>query len=127
MMSMLSTHNIKEKPNIYISSIKSTGTIKNQPIFPFVHFGGSSGVILCSTLGPCKTSVNRSTGCHNFLRYRFTKRISVFFTQEEGMHSNSPRMWSTFHSASGLVTTPQILKVSDKRPFSCINAIFRIP
>jgi hypothetical protein len=47
--------------------------------------------------------------------------------QEKGMLSNSPGIQSTFHSASGLVTTPQILKVSDKRPFSCTYAIFQIP
>jgi hypothetical protein len=110
-----------------ISSIKSFIIIKNQPIFPFVYLGGSSGIILCSTLGPCKTSVKWSTGSYNFVRYRFSKRIRVFFMQEKGLLSNSPRMQSTFHSASGLVTTPQILKVSDKRPFSCTYAIFQIP
>jgi hypothetical protein len=41
-------------------------------MFPFVYLGGSSGIILCTTLGPCKMSVNWSTGPYNFVRYQFS-------------------------------------------------------
>jgi hypothetical protein len=47
----------------------------------------------------------------------FQKKTSRFFMQEKGLFSDPSRIFHTFHSASG--HTPQILKGSENRPFSC--------
>jgi hypothetical protein len=92
--------------------------IKNWPIFSFVYLSSSSGVIFHWTLQLCTMPVNWSTGyLTTFPSTWFQNKLAGSSCRRRVCFQNTPE-FSVPSTQPPPVTTHQILKGSENRPFS---------